>query len=115
MVGGVDDVAHHESIADRRRRFREGSSARPNGTLRRVLARQTCPVTDSWQVRHFSQSNPVGNGQGNVPALLRRVATSIEQLGNDVEIQDVVFHDEQDDQGDSVPMITVYFHRSGND
>lgn len=72
-------------------------------------------MTDSWQVWHFSQSNPVGDGQGDVPALLRRVAASIEQLGDDVEVQDVVFHDEQDDERDSVPSMTVYFHRSGND
>jgi hypothetical protein len=66
-------------------------------------------VTDSWGVRHFSQSNPAGDGQADVPALLRRVAASIEQL-QPAEIQDIVFHAESDDEGDAWPSMTVYFH-----
>lgn len=74
--------------------------------------RQACRVTDSWQIRHFSQSNPAGQGQGDVPALLRSLAGSIEQL-EDVEVQDIVFHNETDDEGRSYPTMTVYFHDSG--
>ena len=67
-------------------------------------------MTDSWTISHFSQSNPSGAGQGNVAALLRRVAASIEELG-EVEVQDVTFHGEIDDDGNPWPHMTVYFHR----
>jgi hypothetical protein len=46
-----------------------------------------------WTMRHFSQANPEGPGQGDVPALLRRVAESIEDLGN-IEVHDVIMHTE---------------------
>lgn len=69
-------------------------------------------MNDSWTIRHFSQANPAGEGQQNVPALLRRVATSVEELG-DIDVQDVVFHSEVDDEGDDWPTMTVYFHSSG--
>ena len=62
-----------------------------------------------WTVEHFSQANPEGDGQGDVPALLRRVADSVADLGS-VDVQDVVFHAEMDD-GEDRPHMTVYFHR----
>lgn len=43
-----------------------------------------------------------------MPALLRRVAASIEEFGK-VEVQDIVFHSEVDDQGNARPHMTVYF------
>jgi len=64
----------------------------------------------SWTVEHFSQANPVGKGQGDVPALLRRVADSIDALG-EVEVQDLVMHTEITEDGDW-PSLTVYFHSS---
>jgi hypothetical protein len=64
-------------------------------------------VASSWSVRHFSQANPQGPGQDDVPALLRRVADSIEQLGP-VDVQDIVFHDEITADGEWYSM-TVYF------
>jgi len=66
-------------------------------------------VTESWTARHFSQSNPPGEGQEDVSALLRQVADSIIGLGT-AEIQDIVFHNEVDAQGDAWPSMTVYFH-----
>lgn len=39
----------------------------------------------------FQQFNPQGPGQGNVPALLRRVADSIDELG-DVEVYGLVMN-----------------------
>jgi hypothetical protein len=46
------------------------------------------PVDEVWgTVRDFSQCNPAGAGQGDVAALLRRVAVSLDELG-DVQIQD---------------------------
>ncbi len=66
---------------------------------------------DRWTVEHFSQANPAGDGQENVPALMRRVADSIDGLGV-VHVQDVVFHSELDDDGRDWPTMTVYFYRS---
>lgn len=66
-------------------------------------------VSDSWTAQHFSQSNPRGGKQGEVPALLKRVAASIEDLGP-VTVQDIVFHMELDDDGNEWPSMTVYFH-----
>ena len=63
----------------------------------------------SWTIRHFSQANPAGEGQYDVPALLRRVADTLEELGP-VDVQDVVFHQDLDGEGDERPSMTVYFH-----
>ncbi|MFJ8578130.1 hypothetical protein [Micromonospora sp. NPDC093277] len=63
--------------------------------------------TESFPSRHFSQSNPEGPGQDDVPALLRRVADSIEALGQ-VWIQDLVLHNEVTADGDRYS-VTVYF------
>jgi hypothetical protein len=45
---------------------------------------------DEWTMLHFSQSNPEGPGQGSVPALLRRLADSIDELG-DIDVHDITF------------------------
>jgi len=66
-------------------------------------------VADTDSIRHFSQSNPAGPEQDDVPALLTRVAESIRELG-EVEVQDLGFHFELDDQGEEWPSMTVYFH-----
>jgi hypothetical protein len=65
--------------------------------------------TESWTVEHFSQANPRGGDQGDVPALLRRVADSIEGLGP-LDVQDLVLHTEVTEDGDW-HSVTVYFHR----
>ncbi|MCC3326917.1 hypothetical protein [Nocardia abscessus] len=64
---------------------------------------------DRYQINHFSQSNPAGPGQGDVAALLRTIAASIEQLG-DVSVQDLVLHNEITSEG-AWPSITVYYSR----
>lgn len=64
---------------------------------------------NEWLVSHFSQSNPSGPGQGDVPALLRRVADTIESEG-DIDVQDIVFHSEVTEAEDDLT-ITVYYHR----
>jgi hypothetical protein len=61
-----------------------------------------------WTVLHFSRSNPEGEGQGSVSALLRRVATTIDELG-DIDVQDIVFHSVVTDEEDRVE-VTVYYH-----
>ncbi|WP_369223285.1 hypothetical protein AB5J52_20025 [Streptomyces sp. R39] len=65
---------------------------------------------ESWTIKHFSQANPAGVGQNDVPALLRRVADSIEGLGP-VEVQDLVMHTEITGDG-PWPSLTVYFHNA---
>lgn len=70
-------------------------------------------MPESWSVRHFSQANPKGAGQGDVPALLRRVADSIEAFG-DVEVQDVTFGTEITEDG-PWHHLTVYFHLAEDD
>ena len=69
-------------------------------------------VTESSTIAHLSQSNAKGPAQGNVAALLRRVAASIEELGTP-EVRDIVFHIEDCDEGKSWPHVTVYFHVAG--
>jgi hypothetical protein len=63
---------------------------------------------DAPTARHFSQNNPAGPNQGDVPALLRRIAATIEEFG-EIEVQDIVFHSEITADGDW-PSMTVYFH-----
>lgn len=58
---------------------------------------------------HFSQSNPAGPGQGDVPALLRRVADTVEGLG-DVEVMDITFQSVPTADENDLTM-TVYYHR----
>jgi hypothetical protein len=62
-----------------------------------------------WTVSHFTQSNPRGPGQGDVAALLRRVADSIDRLG-DVQIRDITFRSDITDAEDDL-RLTVYFNQ----
>ncbi|NJP25678.1 hypothetical protein FLW53_16035 [Microbispora sp. SCL1-1] len=59
-------------------------------------------------MHHFTQNNPEGIGQDSIPALLRRVATTIEELGQ-IEVYDLIMHNEITDDGADWPSITVYF------
>jgi hypothetical protein len=63
----------------------------------------------SWTAEHFSLANPLGQGQGDVPLLLRRAAEAIEAFGA-AEIQDLVLHTEVNEFG-NWPSITIYFRR----
>jgi hypothetical protein len=63
---------------------------------------------DDWTILNFSQSNPSGPGRRSVPALLRRVAQSIDELG-DIVVQDITFHSEGTADEDDV-MMTVYYY-----
>lgn len=58
---------------------------------------------------HFSQANPLDDAsRGSVPALLRRVAETIEGMG-DIEVNDLVLHTELTSDGDRWPSLTVYY------
>ncbi len=63
----------------------------------------------SWTIKHFSQSNPSGAGQGGVAALLRRVADSVESYG-DIDVADITFHTAVTDGEDDLTM-TVYYNQ----
>ncbi|MEV4181309.1 hypothetical protein AB0J28_07665 [Streptosporangium canum] len=77
-----------------------------------IRERPDVPEQTAYTMHHFSQANPEGPGQEDVPALLRRVADTIESLG-DVEIYDVIMHDEITEDGNQ-PSLTVYFdYRTG--
>jgi hypothetical protein len=67
-------------------------------------------VSGDWTANHFSQANPAGKGQADVPALLRRVADTIEGLG-EVRVMDLIMHNEVTAEGDW-PSIIVYYKRS---
>lgn len=60
------------------------------------------------QIHHLSQANPAGPGQGDVPALLRRFADTIEGLGP-ATVQDLVFATEITAEGPWTSL-TAYFH-----
>ncbi|KTR38889.1 hypothetical protein NS263_12275 [Curtobacterium oceanosedimentum] len=62
----------------------------------------------TWTINHFSRSNPAGTGQGDVAALLRRVAQSIDDLG-DVSVQDLTFASSVT-AGEDDLTVTVYYH-----
>jgi hypothetical protein len=61
-----------------------------------------------WTVNHVSQSNPTGPGQGDVAALLRRLADTVEQLGDGV-IEDLTFASTPT-SGERDLRMTVYYH-----
>jgi len=67
--------------------------------------------TPAWSIETFSQANPQGPGQDDVPALLRRVADTLEKLGP-IEVVDLVLHNEVTEHGDWYDL-AVYFHRRG--
>ncbi|MFR9750980.1 hypothetical protein ACL02S_08080 [Nocardia sp. 004] len=58
---------------------------------------------------HFSQSNPLGEGQADVPKLLKTVAATLQDLG-DITVTDLILHNEITADGDW-PSITVYYDR----
>jgi hypothetical protein len=59
-------------------------------------------------MHHFSQANPLGEqGQDDVPALLRRVADSIEKLDG-AEVFDLVLHNEINEHGDWYSVVVYY-------
>jgi hypothetical protein len=64
---------------------------------------------NNWTAEHFSQANPAGPGQHDLPSLLRRVAESVEAIGP-IEVQDLILHTEVTENGPWYSL-TVYFHR----
>jgi hypothetical protein len=65
---------------------------------------------EDWPVFHFALSNPKGPEQGDVAALLRRVADSIEALGH-IDVHDISFHSEISADGNDDLTMVVYYAR----
>jgi hypothetical protein len=63
-------------------------------------------------MHHFSQANPRGPGQDDVPSLLRRVAATLEGIP-DLNVMDLVLHDEMTGDG-SWYSLTVYYSLPGD-
>ena len=57
----------------------------------------------------LSQANPAGDDRANIPALLRRVADTLSELG-EVEVLDIVLRNGVRADGDW-PSVTVYYAR----
>jgi len=80
-----------------------------SGALVQRKAEPSEIVSEEWTISHFSLSNPSSAGQGDVPALLRRVAERIESLG-DVQVQDITFTSAPTGAEDDLT-VTVYYER----
>jgi hypothetical protein len=66
---------------------------------------------EAWSCEHFSLSLPAGEGQDDVPTLLRAVADQIERYAP-TEVQDIVLDlNAMSEDGTGWPSATVYFHR----
>lgn len=68
-----------------------------------------------YRTNHFSISLPAGDGQDSVPALLRHLAAALEERGQ-LEVRDIVFHSDVDQNGVDWPFLTVYYdHPNGEE
>jgi hypothetical protein len=104
-VAGLAKVAHL-TIMSQMSRARSGPSGRG------VAQTEQVTQPDEWTCSHLSISNPRGRTQGDLPRLLRRLATRIAALGPDTLILDVTLKDEVDENG-SWWAATVYYARDG--
>lgn len=62
---------------------------------------------DEYNCNHFSLALPAGEDQDNVPKLLEHLANELKS--RTVEIMDIVFRDESDENGNPYPSFTVYY------
>jgi hypothetical protein len=69
-------------------------------------------VDPRWTVKNFSQANPKRPGQDEVPALLRRFAESLDELGA-IEVRNPVLHTETTADG-PWHSITVSYRRAAD-
>jgi hypothetical protein len=63
-----------------------------------------------YTILHFSLTLPKGEGQSDIAALLRHLANKIEEVKN-INVSDIVFHNEIDDDGQDRPHFTVYYSK----
>ncbi|MEV6429130.1 hypothetical protein [Nocardia sp. NPDC051463] len=70
-------------------------------------------ASTDFKALHFSQANPAGPGQADVPNLLRAVASTIEDLGP-ITVADLILHNEITADG-NWPSITVYYSKNDSE
>lgn len=68
-------------------------------------------MTDKWTCFHTSQGNPKGDGQDDLPKLLRTFADTVERLG-DIDVLDLTLDDDITAEG-SWFSLTLYYSRGG--
>lgn len=90
----------------------DGTAPVPEVTERIQQALGPLDVPSRWTVNRFSQANPRGPNQANFPALLRRLAATMEELGP-VDVCDVTFSTESTGDGPR-HRLTVYFRPHGD-
>ncbi|MDB5168993.1 MAG: hypothetical protein JWO41_349 [Candidatus Saccharibacteria bacterium] len=62
-----------------------------------------------YPAKHFSLSLPRGEGQDNIPELLKQLAKELEAVDG-MEVMDIVFRNEIDEDGVDWPSFTVYLN-----
>jgi hypothetical protein len=66
----------------------------------RLVTGHDCRMPENWPSRHFSLANPLKDGGGDLPRLLRRVADAIEdQAIQPDEILDLTISSDTTDSG----------------
>jgi len=66
--------------------------------------------TEPWQCRHIRLSNPAGPGHPDVPRLLRATADLLERIGDDIEVLDLGFREDDHRDGPWTSM-NIYYRR----
>jgi hypothetical protein len=57
-------------------------------------------MSESWPAQHFSLSNPIDDGTDDLPRLLRRIATAIDELKVDpMDILDLTISQDISENG----------------
>ncbi len=103
-------IANHDRIANQDRK--DGNPTMDEAADDRDIGEEFDPDSgcgDAWTILHFSLSNPIGPGEGDVAKLLRRVADHVDTLG-DIQIGDITFNSQPTSGEDDLTM-TVYYHR----
>lgn len=69
-----------------------------------------------YPISHFSLTLPRTENVANIPKLLIHLSTILTNEYNDITVQDIIFHlDEEDENGDKLPSVTVYYSIDSND
>lgn len=68
---------------------------------------------EEYGIKHFSISLPKGANQDDIPVLLNHMSKTISHMGN-IDIQDITFSNEIDEDGNDWPSFTVYYHTQKN-
>ena len=67
-------------------------------------------MKELYTINHFNLGLPEGPDKGNVVKLLNHLAKNIDASEEIASIQDIVFHNDLDEDGNDWPHFTVYYH-----